>query len=333
MLLVFALVVAAGIVIFFGFNTKTMKFAWNLKQLLGLSAFVILVPGMFSMIEANTVGIVYDPLAGGIQESTFSEGFHLKSLFSEIYSIRTTNRTTNLTVAGQTQDSIYATFEITLVYKVEAANAGLFYKVTGTQDLTQEQLNSVAKEALQSATTQYDVYAILGRDLETVRADFVTRLSTLMSTRYHLTVVSASFDDIDAGTRIEQIIQDTAEAIQQVQIAQQELEKAQVESETAIVRATAEAEVAVIAAEAQAEAEELLYSVTMNAINAIYTAQFETIEEKLAYETNPDGSVGYLSIQEVAKIVLNQLYFDTWDGTLPQVISGDSGLIIQLPTN
>ena len=42
---------------------------------------------------------------------------------------------------------------------------------------------------------------------------------------YHITLVSVSIDDVDAGDEIEQIIQDKAKAIQQIEIAQQEKSK------------------------------------------------------------------------------------------------------------
>ena len=97
--------------------------------------------------------------------------------------------------------------------------------MTGDNDITQEQLNSITKEALQSATTNYDIYGILGEDLEEVRLDFTQKLSILLTTRYHISLISTSFDDIDAGAEIERIIQDKAQAIQLIEIAEQEKTK------------------------------------------------------------------------------------------------------------
>ncbi|MCK7489939.1 MAG: hypothetical protein MZU79_06710 [Anaerotruncus sp.] len=101
----------------------------------------------------------------------------------------------------------------------------------------------------------------------------------MMESRYSITLVSASFDDIDAGPQIENIIQQKAEAIQQVQIAEQERQKAEVEAETAIIRAENAAEVVLISAEATAEAQIILNSVTVNAINTMYLAQFKEAED------------------------------------------------------
>jgi len=285
--------------------------------------FLFLFTGMITKVDANQVGIVYHPFKGGIQDQVLTEGFNIKNIFSTVTKIGTTNRTAFLEVAGQTKDSIYANFMLTIVYRIESQNAGIFFKVTGDKDITQEQLNSITKEALQSATTNYDIYGILGEDLELVRLDFVQRLGNLLTTRYHITLVSASFDDIDAGPEIEQIIQNKAQAIQQIQIAEQERQRAEVEADTIIIRANADAEVTLISAEAQAEAQIILNSVTVNAINEMYLGQFDTGQDTATPET-----YGYLTIQEISQTILKQLYYDTWDGILPTVIADGSGIII-----
>lgn len=321
---IFSFILFAFAFLALGYNSRSKRFTFNKLQFLSPLAFLFILTGMITTVKANEVGIVYDPFNGGIQDNALSEGLHFKSPFQKITLIGTTNRTAYLDVAGQTEDSIYAVFQITLVYKIESANAGKFFKVTGNNDIAPDQLTSMAKEALQSATTQYDIYSILGTELETVRQDFVTRLGTLLSTRYSISVVSASFDDIDAGSRIEEIIQNKAEAIQLIEIALQEKAKAEVEAQTAIIRADNEAEVIIINAEASAEAQIILNSVSVNAIVAMYLGQFLDGEDTATPEL-----YGHLTIQEVTNIIIKQLYYDAWDGQLPQVITDGTGIIIQ----
>lgn len=321
--LVLSLIVFAVLVLALGI-TSNRKWKLNKKIFLAFFAFVLVLPGMIVKVEANQTGVIYDPFKGGVQTETLNEGLHFKSLFTEVKHVTTTNRTANLSVAGQTFDAIYAVFEITLVYYVDRTDASEFYQRTGSVTISPEQLNSLAKETLQSVTTQYDIYEILGNKLELVRAEFVTKLSTTLKSRYGVTVVSGSFDDIDAGSRIEEIIQNKAEAIQMIEIAEQERERALIESLTAIIRAENEAEVAKIRAEGNAEAQIILNSVTVNAIKQMYTAQFETGED-----TSTPEVYGYLTIQEIADIIVKQLYYDTWDGKLPSVITDGTGIIIQ----
>lgn len=286
---------------------------------------VILLFAMFVQVGANQVGIVYMSVGPnkGIQETTLGEGLHQKSIFAKVTKVSTVNKTALLEVAGQTEDAIYADFQITLIYRVEGVDAGRFFKITGQPEIAESQLNSITKEALQSATINYDIYGVMGSELETVRVDFVNKLTTLMSTRYHLTVISASFDDIDAGPDIEAVIQEKARALQQIQIAEVDRQKAVVEALTAQVRANANAAVVLINANANAEAQITLNSVTVNAIQLMYLGQF-----KVGEDTATPAVYGYLTIQEVTKTILTQLYYDTWDGVLPGVVTDGSGLII-----
>lgn len=284
--------------------------------------FSLLLLGIFTKIDANQVGIIYDDRYG-VMETVKFEGFQSKSIFEHITKISTTNKTSEVQVFGQTRDSIYADFMITIVYRIEAANAGKFFRVTGDTNINSDQLNSITKEALQASTINYDVYAILGDQLENLRTEFVTLLRTYMAQRYHITLVSASFNDIDAGPQIEESIQNKAKAIQEIEIAEQERQKALVEAETARVRAEADAAVVLIKAEAQATAQIILNSVTVNAINEMYLGQFSAGED-----TATPALYGYLTIQEISTIILKQLYYDTWDGVLPTVITDGSGIII-----
>lgn len=305
------------------YDSRSRVLRFRFRVLFTPLVFLLMLTAAITKVDANQVGIVYHPFLGGIQDEVLLEGFKTKNVFATVTKISTTNRTAFLGVAGQTKDSIYANFEITLVYRIESQNAGRFFKVTGNNDITQEQLNSITKEALQSATTNYDIYGILGEDLEIVRLDFTNKLANLLNTRYHITLVSTSFDDIDAGAEIERIIQDKAQAIQLIEIAEQERQRALVEAETLVIRANADAEVVLIKAEAQAEAQIVLNSVTINAINAMYNGQFQDGEDTATPE-----AYGYLTIQEITQTILKQLYYDTWDGVLPTVITDGAGIII-----
>ena len=79
-------------------------------------------------------------------EETYGQGLHYKSVFRKVTNISTSNRTSYLQVFSQTEDSINALFEITVIYKIGQNNAGLFYRTTGKVDISPEQLNSVIKK-------------------------------------------------------------------------------------------------------------------------------------------------------------------------------------------
>lgn len=312
--------------------------------LLILIAPLILLFGAFTKVNANEVGIIYDDRYG-VMEEVKLEGFQGKSIFEHITKISTAVKTVTFgevdaaaedemsgMIYAQTRDSIYAAFIITISYRIEATNAGKFFKITNSADLDADKLSSIVQQALQSTTINYDVYDLLAGELETARIAFETELARLMFEEYFITLTMATFNDIDAGNQIEESIQLKAQALQQIEIAQAEQQKAAIENATAIARATADAQAVLIAAEASAEAQALLNSVTINAINTMYAGQFADVADKLAFEAavlaDPDAFYGYLTITQISEIVLRQIYFDTWDGVLPQVVSDASGFVV-----
>lgn len=246
--------------------------------------------GSFTKVFANEVGIIYDNRYGVLEKVKYEE-FQAKSIFEHITQISTTNKTAFINVFGQTKDSIYSEFQITLVYRIEAANVGRFFRVTGGTDISKEQLDSIVKETLQANAIKYDIYRNLEENLEELRDEFAASLTNTLRNRYHITLVSATFDDIDAGPEIEKIIKNKAKAIQEIQIGEQERQRAIVEAETAEIRAKAEASVAIIRAQGNAESQIILNSVTVNAITNIYTGQFTGGEDLATSEV-----YGYLSI-------------------------------------
>jgi regulator of protease activity HflC (stomatin/prohibitin superfamily) len=308
-------VILGGIIAFAAFENFGGKgiFAFPL----GAFGLLLLLFGSFTKINANEVGIIYDDRHGVLEEVKY-EGFQTKSIFEHITKISTTNKTTQITVSGQTNDSAYADFIITVVYKIEAVNAGKFYKVTSSKDVATEQLTSMVKEALQSSTIQYDIYSILGDKLEEVRVDFTSNLSQIMMDRYSVTVISTSFDDIDAGERIENIIKNKAEALQQIEIAEAEKQKAQVEKETELIKAETQAQSQKIQAEAEAEVKKIAADAEAYKVETEKTAVTDMID-KLYEKYNSN-----LTYDECAQIVLQTIFYEKWNGELPEVLTSDN---------
>lgn len=316
------------IIVLTGFAIHKQKKLYLRLAPLSFLWLLILLFGSFTKINANEVGIIYHDQKG-ILDEVKTEGFKSKSIFEHITKISTTNKNAYLEVNAQTSDSIYAVFEITITYKIEANNAGKFYKVTGQKDIVTNQLNSTIKESLQSITTTYDIFQIMGQELDTVRSKVFETLKEHLLQRYYVTLISLSIDDVDAGDRVEQIIQEKAEAIQKNEIAEREKQRAEIEAQTALIKAQNEAEIKKLQASADAEAQEILNSVTVNAIKEMYNSQFKTEDERTNFEENNKG--GFLTIQEISEIVIKQLYYDTWDGKLPEVITDSDGSIIIQP--
>ncbi len=275
---------------------------------------LLLLTGMFTKVNANEVGIIYDDRYGVVEEVK-TEGFQVKSIFEHITPIQTAVKTVTLgasfdeDLGGQTKDSVYARFVTTISYRIQALNAGKFFKVTGKTDLTPDQLNAVTKQALQKVTIQYDVYSLLSEELENARIKFEQELGTILMEEYFITLSMASFDDIDAGQLVETVIQQKAEAQQNVEIAIANQEKAEIENETLIMNAQAQADAIKIGADAEA------YKVA---------AEKEAVANLLDYykEKLPD-----LTEVQISNLVLSVLYYAKWDGVLPKVTDGSNVIV------
>lgn len=317
--IVLTLVAAAAIyfVIFFEARSKHRSVNKR-KYLLLLLSLLMLGTNLFSCfttVGANQVGIIYDEIHGGIQNETYGEGFHSKSIFETVTKISTVNRTATIDSTGQTMDSVYAQFTISIIYRIEKDNAGKFYRTTNSENINQSQLDSIVKECLQSRTIKMDIYSLLGDKLEECRNDFVSGLKSKLLERYYITLISASFDDIDAGTRVEEIIRTKAEAQQKIEIAELENQQAEIQAKTKAIEAEAEAEVAKIKAQGDADATEIIAAAEAKKIElekgAVqkmikqYCTEFPTITE-----------------EQAATIVLKTIYMDKWDGKLPETFIG-----------
>lgn len=289
---------------------------------------IVLLFGMFTSVGPNEVGVVFDQLNGGIQEKVLPQGFHVKSVFQRIITINTSNETRTIEMFGQSSDGNSVNYEVSIVINVNGNDASGFYRRTNGKEISESQLNTFLLRSIQEVSSSYEVFDIVGGKLENVRSEVETQLRSILKEKYNLTLVSLTIGDVDVGPEIEAALRKKAEEKLKFEIAQQEKVRADIEAETALIRATNEASIIKLKAEANAEAQAILNSVAVNAINTMYSAQFIDNDAKLEFETNGVG--GYLTIQEISDVVIKQLYFDVWDGKLPTVITdGNGGIIIQ----
>lgn len=284
---------------------KTLLFS-----LLSAGWFLILLFGSFCKVNANEVGIIYDDRYG-VLETVKYEGFQTKSIFQHITTISTINRSGSLKTTGQTSDGQYATFELSLIYRIDKDNAGKFYKVTSADDITRDALNTIVKSSLQSSTINYDIFELLSTKLEIARLDFKQDLSQELKEKYFITLVDVSFDDVDAGTDVEQILQQKAEAVQRIEIAQKQ-------AEADLITAENQAEIQKTLADAEAYAITKVGNANGEAANA-YVDKVKAMIDNLYENCN-----GTLTYKECTDIVLGIIFYDTWNGELPQVLTSDS---------
>lgn len=271
--------------------TSNRKWKLNKKQLLSFLSVLILGFGMITTIPANTVGIQYSQFTGTKQE-TLSEGLHFKSIFDKVYKISTEVQTKKLeNITGQTKDSQWVNITMDVQYRVDESTAfQVFSEFRTLKNVDSNLIPNVVQRAVESVTTKYNVYDILGASKNDVYMEIQNQLIEELAPK-GIQFYYINFTDVDAGEAIESAITAQAVAKQEVETAEQERQKAEIESQKRVVEAQADLDKAKIEAEMQ-----------------IVQAQAQADANRLLQESLNDS-------------ILQQKWIEKWNGQLPSVVS------------
>ena len=290
------LVIAIFIVI--GFCTEEW---FRKRQLLAVLGVLVLIPGFFTKVPANSVGIKYSAFTGTSQD-TVPEGIHTKSLFDTIYNISTEVQTvTVVDMTSQTKDAQYVSSNLDIKYRVNPTNAYVVFKqFRNLKNLSEQMISPTVQRVLELVTVKYNVIDILGKERGMVYQELESNLSEEFD-KYGIQFCSISIVDMDAGDAIENAITAEAVAKKAVETAEQELRKTQTEAKKKAVQAQADQDAAKIQADTkiiQAEAEKKS--------NELITAS-------------------------LTKELLDMQWISKWDGKVPTYYGGsEPGLLMNI---
>jgi regulator of protease activity HflC (stomatin/prohibitin superfamily) len=270
----------------------------NKKQLCALFALLIMIPAFVTSIPANSVGIKYSMFSGTSKE-TLSEGLKIKSPFDKIYKISTETQTTKVeNLTTQTKDAQYLTSVLDIKYKVNDSDAYMVFKQYKTlKNMSENLIVPTTQRVLELVTTQYNVIDILGEKRGDVYAELNKNLSEEFA-KYGVEFKSISFSDMDAGDALEAAITAEAVAKKEVETAAQQLLKAETEAKQKSVQAQAEQDAARIEAETK------------------------------VIKAQSDKDANELLNQSLSSKVLEKLWIEKWNGTVPQYYGGSGTSLI-----
>lgn len=259
-------------------NTKTKPIIIGI--VIALAA-IILLANCFTVVSAGHTGVVVT--LGKVNDNVLQEGIHVKAPFVQNV-VMIDNRITKLEVETEafSKDLQTVTTTLAINYRVDTAKSYSIYKNIGA-GYENVLVVPAVNEVLKAITAQYTAEeSVTNRAL--ISDGLVEGLNEKLNTigLYVTDVNIINFDFSEAFIN----------AIEEKQVAQQQLLKAETEKQTAITNAEAEAETIRIKAEAEAEA-----------------------NRTLAASLNAD----VLSYQKIQK----------WNGELPQV-TGDSDVFVGL---
>lgn len=237
----------------------------------GVLLSVLILSSCFAVVPAGHTGVILT--LGRVSDRVLQEGFHVKAPFVQEV-VKIDNRITKLEVATEAFSKDLQTVSTTLAinYRVDTAKSYSIYKNIGTA--YQEVLVTPAvNEVLKAITANYTAEeSVTNRAI--ISEGLVKGLNEKLNTDglYVTDVNILNFDFSEAFIN----------AIEEKQVAQQQLLKAETEKQTAITNAEAEAETIRIKAQAEAEANRI-------------------VSESLTQE------------------VIENKKIEKWDGKLPQV--------------
>lgn len=296
---IIGIIVTIGLFIFIGLKDNGRgRYSWkfNAKHPLAIFGLLLCLLGCITKVPANHVGIVYSPF-GGTKDVTLSEGFNTKSPFDTVYKISTEVQTVQIeNLTTQTKDAQYVTTILDIKYRVNASNAFLIFKQYRTlENMSDNLIMPTTQRSLELVTTNYNVIDILGEKRSDIYAELDSALAKEFD-KYGVEFISISIIDMDAGAELEAAIMAEAVAKKEVETAEQNLLKAEMEAKQQSVQAQAEQDAAKIEAETkliEAEAE-------------------RKANEMLTQSLTPD--------------ILQMQWIKKWDGKMPTYYGGGDGL-------
>ena len=230
---------------------KKINFKVNPKKVIipvvAVLAVLIVALNSFVVVEAGHTGVVVT--LGAVNEGVLQEGMHLKAPFVQDV-VKIDNRIRKLEVTTEAFSKDLQSVDTTLAinYRVDTDKSYSIYKNIGA-NYESVLVTPAVNEVLKAITATYTAEeTVTNRAL--ISDGLVTGLNEkLNSIGLYVTDVNIiDFDFSDAFIT----------AIEEKQVAQQQLLKAETEKKTAITNAEAEAEAAKVRAEGEAEANQTL---------------------------------------------------------------------------
>ena len=266
-------------------------------------------------IPAGYVGVVYN-MNGGISNKTLTQGFHIISPTQNVttYSIGIEQSYLTASKDGDSNDDESfevpsndgkgLTVDMTFTYRYDAdrvADTFTRFKGQSGKDVKDSFIKPNIMSWTKEVTAKYSVIDLLGDKRATLNSELTDYLKQKFEP-YGIVIESVSLINIDPD-------EETRSAVQKKVNAQQDLELAKIEQQTANVNAEKEKEVAITKANQEKE-----------------TAQINA-EAKLI-EAQAQADANRLISQSLTPELIRQQMYDKWDGKLPTVQAGDDSSVI-----
>lgn len=291
------------------------------KGLVGLIALILcaVVGGALLLmcterIPAGYVGVVYN-MSGGVNGETLSQGWHVVSPTKKVttYSVGLEQSYLTSDKTGDSPDdesfnvptadgkTVRVNLEFSYRFDPERVT-DVFTRFKGQNGKTVKDtfIKPKIKAWTQEVTAKYPVTDIFGDKRTAINAELDTYLRAKFN-EYGIIIDTVNFTDISVDS-------ETAAAIQKKVTAQQELELAKIEADTAQIQANKDKDVAEIAAE-----------------TARIKAQGEADVKKI--EADAEAEANRKIAASLTPELVQYTQAQSWNGELPKITGGGSAII------
>ena len=266
-------------------------------------------------IPAGYVGVVYN-MNGGISDKTLSQGFHIVAPTQNVTTYSIGIEQSYLTSGNDGDSDSDESFEVpsndgkgltvdmTFTYRYDAdrvADTFTSFKGQSGKDVKNSFIKPNIMSWTKEVTAKYSVIDLLGDKRATLNSELTDYLKQKFEP-YGIVIESVSLINIDPD-------EETRSAVQKKVNAQQDLELAKIEQQTANVNAEKEKEVAITKANQEKETAQI-------------NAEAKLIEAQAEAESNR------LIAQSLTPELIEKQKYEKWDGKLPTVQAGGNSSII-----
>ena len=292
-----------------------------LAMILGLIGAVVCL----ERVPAGYVGVVYN-MNGGVDGEILTQGWHLVSPTKKVttYSIGIEQSYLTAEKKGDSKDdesfsiptSDGKTVRVNLEFsyrfdEARVANTFVTFKCKSGESIKDTFIKPKVIAWTQEVSANYPVIDIFGDKRTAINAELDTYLRQKFD-QYGIIIDTVNFTDISVDA-------ETAAAIQKKVTAQQELELANIEAQTAKVQAEKDRQVALIQAKKEQETAEI-------------QAETEIIEANAAAEVvriaaEAEASANRQIADSLTTELIEKIKYERWNGQMPKVTSSGGSII------
>lgn len=294
---------------------------------LGIIMVVAIVLGFMCMerVPAGYVGVVYN-MSGGVDGEVLTQGWHFVEPTKKvtIYSIGIEQSYLTSDDKGDskkdesfsipTSDGKTVRVNLEFSYKFDAdrvSDTFVQFKGRSGETIKDTFIKPKVIAWTQEVSARYPVTDIFGDKRTEINAELDTYLKEKFLP-YGIIIDTVNFTDISVD-------EETAAAIQKKVTAQQELELANIEAQTAKVQAEKDEQVALITAEKDKETAQI------EAEQAKIIAEGEAEAKKIAAEAEAEANRKIA--ESLTPELIEKIKYEQWNGELPQVQGTNSSIV------